>query len=314
MRNLSERGIRALAVTAAALLPAAALLVLPDAADHWQLEGQVEPVNLAYIYAGADGFVATALPDDSKVQGPDTNGNGGSLLISAYNHELAQDANDLDTSREITTYRRRIAQLKSKTDTHNLALVQVLDASLDSLSKQSALARRELSSLNVRSPLSGRWLSDRADFIEGAYLKKGQRIGKVAALDQLRIVAKCPHHLAAMALEEAKPTVEIRLVGRPEVLLTGTWEIRPAGARGENDRPVMASALETGSPANANGSDSGNADDEPFEMIVIPSGNAISQLMSGESVMIQISLARRPILFQWWRSFRQMAGRRLGIF
>jgi putative peptide zinc metalloprotease protein len=305
--ELARTRARAVAITAAVVLPVAAALALPDAPDRWRVEGTVEPVNVAYIHAGADGFVTAALPDDSTVQGPDAAG-AATVLISAVNRQLAQDANDLEIAKEILAARRRVAQLQSAADPRDLALVQILDASLASLDKQHVLAAQELAGLTVRSPLGGRWISTEADFLRGAYVKKGRKIGKVVALAPVIIVADCPHRLAGMLMAEALPTAEIRVVGQPATKLAGTWKIRPAGTRGENDAPVRASSVEDAAQA-------GRArDGAAFELVVTPSGPGASQLMPGESVMVRLELPPRPLLSQWWRSIRQLAQRRLGLF
>ncbi len=304
--ELARTRVRALAITAAAVLPVAAALALPNVADRWLVEGAVEPVNIAYIHAAADGFVTAALPDDSQVQGP--NGGRATVLISAVNRQLAQDANDLEIAAEIMAARRRVAQLQAASDPRDLALVQILDASLASLDKQHRLAKQELAGLTIRSPLAGRWMSSEADFLPGAYVRKGRKVGKVVALAPLVIVADCPHRLAGMLLAEALPTAEIRIVGQPATKLAGTWKIRPAGARGENDAPVRASSVNLGSEPD------GSRDIAAFELVVTPSGPGASQLMPGESVMVRLDLPPRPLLLQWWRSIRQMAQRRLGLF
>jgi putative peptide zinc metalloprotease protein len=306
--ELARTRARALAVTAAAVLPVAAALALPDAPDRWPVEGTVEPVNVAYIHAGADGFVDAALPDDSPVQGPADDGSGATVLISAVNRQLAQDANDLEIAKEIMAARRRVAQLHSAADPHDLALVQILDASLASLDKQHRLARQELAGLTVRSPIRGRWTSTEADFLRGAYIRKGRKVGKVVAMDPVMIVADCPHRLAGMLLAEALPTAEIRIVGQPATKLVGTWKIRPAGARGENDAPVQASSVNPATKAE------GGLDGAAFELVVTPSGPGASQLMPGQSAVVRLDLPPRPLLWQWWRSIRQMAQRRLGLF
>ncbi len=304
--ELARTRARALAITAGALLPVAVALALPDAPDRWRVEGTVEPVNVAYIHAGADGFVTAALPDDSPVQGPDAG--GATVLISAVNRQLAQDANDLEIAKEIMTVRRRMAQLQSAADPRDLALVQILDASLASLDKQHLLAGQELAGLTVRSPLGGRWTSTEADFLRGAYVGKGRKVGKVVALEPVMIVADCPHRLAGMLMAEALPTAEIRIVGQPATELVGAWKIRPAGARGENDAPVRASSV------NPAAETEGSRDGAAFELVVTPSGPGASQLMPGQSVMVRLDLPPRPLLLQWWRSIRQMAQRRLGLF
>ena len=306
--ELARTRARALAVTAAAVLPIAAAVTLPDAPDRWRVEGVVEPLHVAYVHAGADGFVTSALPDSVCVQGLDANGNGGTVLLSAKNRPLAQDASDLTAEMEIIAARRRIAQLESAKDPHDLALVQVLDTAMASLETQQRLLTRELASLTVRAPLTGQWISAEADNLEGVYLTKGQKVGKVVTLDRVVIIAQCPHRLAGMLLAEAKPEVEIRLVGEPSTVLAGKWEIRPAGARGEDDPPILASSIK---PDAAGGS---GPNGDAFELRATPHGRGTLQIMPGQSVVVRIDLPRRPIIAQWWRSVRQMAQQRFRIF
>ncbi len=306
--ELARTRARALALTAAALLPIAVAVALPDAPDRWRVEGVVEPLHVAYVHAGTDGFVTSALPDAVCVQGLDANGNGGTVLLSAENRPLAQDANDLTAEMEILAARRRIAQLESDKYPHDLALVQVLDTAMASLETQQRLLTRELASLTVHAPLTGQWISAAADHLDGMYLKKGQKVGKVVTLDRVVIIAQCPHRLAGMLLAEAKPEVEIRLVGEPSTVLAGTWEIRPAGARGEDDPPILASSIK---PDAAGGA---GPNGDTFELRVTPHGRGTLQIMPGQSVVIRIDLPRRPIIAQWWRSVRQMAQQRFRIF
>jgi len=302
--ELARTRTRAMVVTAAVVAPLIAALVLPEAPDRWRIEGTVEPADVAYIHAGADGFITAVLPDNSAVADPG-NGKGPTVLIEAVNHELAQDANDLDIAREIMACRRRIAQLESATDRHNLALVQILDAGLESLDTQQRLVRQQLGQLCVRSPLAGRWICPEADSLPGSYAKKGQRVGMVATCDRLIVVADCPEHLAGMLLAEASETAEIRVEGRPDAVIRCHWEIRPAGGRGEDSPPVRASSIAPGSlPGRA----------ERFELAAtcLP-GRLPVQLLPGQTVTVRFDLPPRPLIRQWWRSVRQLIQRRFGL-
>ena len=299
---------RALAMTVLATAPIAVALTLPAAPDRWQIEGTAEPLSVAYVHAGADGFVNSALPDSTRVQGPDAYGNGGAVLLSARNRQLAQDANDLTAEMEITAARRRIAQLESAKDPHDLALVQVLDTAMTSLETQQRLLAKELASLKVCAPITGQWVSVQADHLNGVYLKKGQKVGKVVTLDQVVVIAPCPHRLAGMLLAEGKPEVEIRLVGDPSKVIRGSWEIRQAGASDEDAPPILASSLNPDAAAKP------GPEGDAFELRVTPQAPATSRIMPGQSVVVQIELPSRPILAQWWRSVRQMAQQRFRIF
>lgn len=306
--ELARTRTRALALTVLATAPIAMALTLPDAPDRWQIEGAAEPLRVAYVHAGADGFVNSALPDSTSVQGPDSNGNGGAVLLSARNRQLAQDANDLAAEMEITAARRRIAQLESAKDPHDLALVQVLDTAMASLETQQRLLARELASLTVHAPLTGQWISADADHLDGVYLNKGQKVGKVVSLDRVVIIAPCPHRLAGMLLAEGKPEVEIRLVGDPSTVIRGRWEIRMAGAGGEDAAPILASSI------NPDATGESGPEGDAFELRVTPQDPYTSRIMPGQSVVVRIELPPRPIIAQWWRSVRQMAQQRFRIF
>jgi len=303
-QELARTRLRAFAATAVVVLPTLGAVILPDAADHWHIEGTVEPIRLAYVHAGADGFIQTALPDDSPVVIGGEENAAGTMLIEATNRQLAQDANDLDIAREIMVFRRRIAQLESIGDRSNLALVQILDAGLASIDTQRRLIRQELTGLNVRAPIRGRWICPESESLKGRYVKKGKAIGKIADLAELKITAECPHRLAGMLLAEAKSTAEIRLSDRSKMVLTGTWEVRPAG--GGDKKSERSGAASPGSEQAA-------PEEKTFELVVTPQDDRSSFLLPGQRVTIRFDLPRRPLLAQWWRSFRQLAQRRLGL-
>lgn len=294
---------RAMIVTAVVVAPLALLVALPAAPDRWRIAGQVEPARVAHVHAGADGFVTYARPDDSAVRGPDANGPG-DLLVEAADRELAQDANDLDIAHEIMACRRRIAQLESRTDQRNLALVQILDAGLESIEAQQRLTRQEIDRLRTGSPLTGRWVCPEAESLTGSYVTKGQKMGKVATCDRLVITASCPERLAGMLLAEAMPGAEIRFEGRPDVVIPCRWELRPASKK-QGDGPGRGISA---------GQDPGPDQDGLFEIKAWPtSGENGLQLLPGQSVTIRFDLPPKPLAHQWWRSFRQLIQRRFGV-
>ncbi|MCD6304088.1 MAG: hypothetical protein J7M21_03915, partial [Planctomycetes bacterium] len=219
---LRHRG-RAVATT---LLPVAAVIAaagLVKAPDDWYVQGTCWPRRLAYVYAGTDGFVRSVLPSGRAVAA----GANGPALLAETNRDLEVQLLGLLQERRIVQARRRLARMRGRKDASYLAMVQILDRQLEAIDRQAALLRGDLDRLKVRPPISGTWLSRRADRLAGGYLRRGERVGLVAGMDDLIVRAEVPARLAAMLLAEGA-AVEMRPAGRADVVLGGSWRLLPA--------------------------------------------------------------------------------------
>jgi putative peptide zinc metalloprotease protein len=216
--ELARQRWRAVVSTAAVTLILAVLLGALRLPDHRRVEGIVEPQGLSIIHAESDGFVTAFLASQVKVS-PD-----GSSLIDAVNPALEAEKRGLAAERRVLEVRRRQAVLKE------VAAAQILDEQLAALEEKIARIQQQLASLHPAAPLSGTWVSPDIEFIKGKFLRRGEKIGVVADLDDLLVRATADQSVAALLIEQADKEVEIRVLGRPDRTIAGTIErIFPAG-------------------------------------------------------------------------------------
>ena len=305
--ELSRTRVRALAGTVLVLGAAGAGLSLLRAPDRWQVSGVVEPARLAFVHAGADGFVTDVLPSGRRVRGGADPAEG-DVLVSAANRDLELAWTKLTHERDILAARQRIARRRSTEDARYLPLVQILEEDIADLERQAELLRRERAGLAARAPMRGTWLCPRADRLGGAFLRRGERIGLVADLDELVVRADVPPRLAGMLLAEANRRVELRLVGRPDAVFRGTCRILPGGRKLQPWLTTDETHAASDPPA-----DNAATETQPFQATVLPEKPYPCPLLPGQRAVVQFELPPRPLIAQWWRSLRQLAQRRFGI-
>jgi putative peptide zinc metalloprotease protein len=274
---------------------------LIPAPDYWRVEGIVEPVHLAIVYAESDGFVASFLPSGVKVSP------GGPPLIGALNPELEAE------KKSSVAQRRRLEVQRRLEETREIAAAQILDEQIEALDEKIARLEFELASLNLDPPLSGTWVAPDIEHVTGTYLHRGQSIGFVASLDDVIIRATAVQKVAAM-LEQARKEVELRVKGRPKSKLTGKIEeIFPAG---QELLPSEALGYAVGGsiPTLSQDTRGTRAAEKFFEVRIRPNADSSVPLLTGQRVVVRIRISpNKPLAVQWWRSARQLFQRRFHI-
>ena len=269
--------------------------------DYCRIEGIVEPVDLAIIHAESDGFVTDFLASDKTVTP------GEKALIQAVNPELEAEKKGLLAELRSLEVKRRIAQMQE------IAAAQILTEQIQALQEKIARVEFELSSLFVQPPLSGTWVSPDIEKTKGTYLRRGEQIGFVASLDDVRIRATAGQELAALLVEQAYEQLEIRVKGRPDVMLTGRIEkIFPAG---QEVLPSEALGYAVGGsmPTLSQDPRGMTAAEKFFEIRIRPNPDSPVRLLSGQRVIARIQMPSKPLAAQWWRSVRQLFQRRFHI-
>jgi putative peptide zinc metalloprotease protein len=347
--ELTRVRARAVATTGAVL---AAVLVLVGGIplpDHYRVEGIVEPVRMTVVYGGADGFVEDVLPSgepalsDFAVQsvvaqgaialssaswasgGPtcpagllacvpyfqDPNSGEpalrGPLLVRAVNPELESKRDELAAELRRLTAERRLRQTKE------LAEAQILGEQIASMGKQIRRCDEDLKALEVHSPLVGQWVCPDARRFQKAYLKRGEPIGIVASLNDLRVRATAGQQVAAILVEESQRGVEIRVKGRPDGQYAGlVQKIHPAG---QERLPSAALGFAAGGSMQTEAEDrSGTkASERFFEIQVALDAAAAGHFMPGQRVVVRFQVQDKPLAQQAWRSILQFVQRRFHI-
>ncbi len=264
--------------------------------DHAFLEGVVEPVGLAVIYAPEDGFVDAFLPSGSPVS-PE-----GPLLLTASSPVLqAQLDQLLAEERRLLAY-HRLAQ------TRDIAAAQVYREQLDALRLQIERVRGQLASLDLRAPFPGTWVAPEIDRFRGAYLRRGDTIGLVASLDQPLIRATASQDLARV-IDRARPDVRIRFKGNldPDLEFAGAIQnILPAGL---DVLPSAALGYQASGPLQVD-PETKRTLEHFFEIRITPDPDTPTPLLAGERVIVRVSMPPQPLIQQWYRSVLQLIQRR----
>ena len=285
---------------AVALLVVGGLGLIP-APDRSYVEGVVEPVQFAIVYAAGDGFLRSHLPSGSEAR-PD-----GPPLIECVNPELEAEARQWEAQRRELLARRSLATTK------DVALVQTLDEQLRAVDDKICDVQRRLGDLAVHAPFAGRWLSPQLDLQVGAYLHRGDPVGVTATPGDMIIRAVAGQEVAGVLSIEAGREVEMRVDGQPEALVAGTiTQFLPAG----QDRvpsPALTDAGGGAVPVSADDQKGTKSAERVFEIRIAPDPESCVRLLAGQRVIIRIENRSKPLLEQWKRSLLQLIQRRFKV-
>lgn len=299
--DLTRKRVRAVGSTLAAfslLLAGFGAVPLPD---HCRIEGIVEPVRFGFIHTEADGFVVDFLPSGTNVT-PD-----GPQLIKATNPVLEAEEKVLLAERRRLEAKRRLAQ------TRETAEAQILDEQIAAINEKIERIGEQLSSLDLRSPLRGMWVAPGIEAIKGAYLRRGQRIGLVAGLDEMLIRAAAGQKVSATLIEQAYKDVEIRAKSRPDLEFQGTIKkIYPAG-QGSLPSAALGYAAGGSMPTRLQDPSGKEAAEKFFEIRVQPNSGGAVRLFHGQRVIVRFKMPSKPLLARWWLSLRRLFQRRFRI-
>ncbi len=308
---------RALASTAAFLAAIVMLVGVLQFPDRHRLEGVVEPVQMAGVYAETDGRIVAFLPNRTEVVA------GEDVVIQLENMELQTQLEQMLADREAAFVERRQAQTEGK-------LVEA-----DKLRKQIAYddkeivdIRKKIAGLTIRATVSGTWLAPRIEQLEGAYVQRTQRIGVVADLSEVIIRCTAGQNMALLLKEEAVDSgmlgAEIRLKRRPDDSLTGQATLADFVPAGQSQlfSPALAHAA-GGSMATDPTDQRGMAALEKYvEIRFTPDGGGVitdddgaptGRLLPGQRVVVRVEMPKRPLMSKWWRGLRQLVQRRFRI-
>jgi putative peptide zinc metalloprotease protein len=295
----------AMASSAAFVLLVLAGLGLIPVSDHARVEGVVEPVELSAVYAQADGRVVHYLPSGRRVT-PD-----GPPLVTCENPELSTRHEELLSERRFLEAQRRLARQQE-----GPAAVQIVEEKLDALEEEIAYVERELADLAIHAPKPGTWVAPDIDRAENRYLRRGDAVGLVAAMDRLLIRAPAGQDAAAVLITEAEQgdlDLEIRVRGRPDLELRGrVRQILPAG-RKELPSPALGYAV--GGPIETvlEDPEGMEATQRLFEVQIVPQESSGVRLLAGQRVVVRFTLQKRTLLSQAKRALLQLAQRRFNI-
>jgi putative peptide zinc metalloprotease protein len=189
---------RAMATTALVLGLIVGGLGFVPAPDRFRLDGVVEPDRLQIVHAATDGFVTGTLSSGRAVT------RDGEPLLTAESSELAAQHEELLAERRQLVAQRMLAQ------TQDVAAAQILAERIATLDERIDRVRQRRDDLVIRAGLDGEWIAPKIERVQGAYLRRGDKIGLVASR-QVIIRATAGQEVADMLLGRPTDLYELHL-------------------------------------------------------------------------------------------------------
>jgi putative peptide zinc metalloprotease protein len=299
--DLDRHRPRALVSVLALLSLLGLLLGAIEVPDYRRIEGVVEPVAYSVVRAGADGFLVEFAASGTQVapQGP--------ALIQGQNPELELQKRIVLADRDILDIQRRQALVADRTK------VQMIDSQIEALDRKVAKIESELASLRVAPPFCGTWVAPDIERLAGAFVPRGRPIGTLLTLDESIIRATAGQDLAAILIEQADPSVQMRVKGNPHLQIAG--QIQTIAPAGQEVLPSEALGYLAGGPMATTSLDPNQirAVEKFFEIRIRPGMNESVHLLAGQRVIARIRVHPKPLARKWWHAGRQLFQRRFGL-
>ncbi len=298
--ELARNRFRAVSATLfgiAVIVVAVGIIRLPE---YFRIEGIVEPVNLAVVYAENDGFITDFLSSGQKVSTDKDE------LIKAENHKLEAEKERLLAELGSLKAKKRLEE------TRDIATAQMIEKQISVMNEKITKIDSDLASLNIKASLSGTWIAPDIENTKGMYLRRGQQIGIVADMNDLRIRAVAGQSLNVILINQVGKEVEMRVKGRPDAELAGhIQEVFPAGKK---VLPSQALGYTVGGsmPTEIDDPEGITAAENFFEVRIEPDDDSV-RLFSGQRVIVRIEMSPKPLIMQWYRLLRQLFQRRFYI-
>ncbi len=271
--------------------------------NHFIASGILQSSDYAKVVNGSGGYLSEVVkPSGSSVR-------KGDVLLRFTNKELALSLGKARSRYNEVLALRQQALMNGQVD---LEPVERLKASAyKRLQKLEFLQ----SQLTIRAEAEGIWVAPTIENQLYRWTARGSVLGEVVNIDQFHFVSVIPQNQASSLFKEPILGAEVKLRGQVSTPITVTdFKRIPA----EQARlPSMALGWAAGGDIAVDTSDaSGVTALEPFYELhaYIPESNVLDVvLFHGHTGKIRFQLERRPLLSQWWRSFRQLLQKRYQI-
>ncbi len=185
--------------------------------DYERADGFVEPMELANIHAGAEGFVVEASRSAQLIR-------AGDPLVVTENLELEAQLAAAEADRKILRRRLSIAR------TSEPAEFQAIKSQISARDAEISELNRQIGRLRIEAPIAGVWVAPQIDQLRGAFVRLGDFIGRIAETEHVIVRALADQTVGPRIDKKRYPRVEIRIKGRPDLYFMGTIvKVLPAG-------------------------------------------------------------------------------------
>jgi putative peptide zinc metalloprotease protein len=334
LHRVRGRAVLTSLLAAAVVVVTVGVIQFPDRA---RAQGVVEPDtdSAKEIYGEGDGLVLVVNPEPHAGEGLDAIARRlampyaleGETLLAVDDHNVQRQIAENSTAREHWAIRLRAALLQN-----DLGAVEEAQWRLELLDETKRMLEQQRERLTVKAPLSGVFVSPDLRNKRAAYVKRSDVLGLVADLHHLIIRTAVTNDLAAtldsaLKTDPSKRHVEIRIEGRPDVLLTG--DIFAYAAAGTKQLPSAALGYQVGGALNtAPGDQHGTKTTESFFEVRIgdlklqAAPKEIAEdfkdttdlpLLPGQRVMVRFELPAKPLALQAWKKLTQVFQKRFQL-
>ena len=315
---------RAISTTAAFVAVVVWLVGYVRVPDHAHAQGVAEPLNMTELFAGADGFVTTipSLAPASTMPSVSKN----TLILQQTNPDLTARFGQNQAVRQSLDATLRIAmnEAQQKKNTNDVAIARSQIAAADFALK---VDNDDLQKLQLRAPHDGLLVVPDMEDKQHAFLKQGDRVGVLADLNHIVIRAAAANTLSGPLDSEASRSVQIRVNGRPDILLSGIITARfPAG---NNILPSPALGYQIGGefgtdPNDKNGTkttesffairiDNLKLEQAPPEIMDRYHKTRELPLLPGQRVLVRFDLREKSLAAQAYTSLLQLFQKKFKI-
>ncbi len=330
--ELGRSRVRAILTSGFVILGALAAIGLIPVPDHARAEGIVEadPDDMQMIVPGGDGYVRQ-MDLQGRPSSADSLAARLSLPTVKAGDSLLQ-VDDVDMQDKLAELRLKLLAAKVQ-----LSMVQVenpgdmgkVNAAIDDAQQELSIQEKQAKDLHVRARYDGVLYMLPGEDKAHTFIKRTVSVGAVINLHHLIVRAAASNELSGQLQDELQrqDPVEIRVIGRPDVLLKG--DILALNI-GQKILPSPALGFTAGGQINTSPDDRKGTEavDNFFEVRTghirgpvtkTSDGLPIDQddnllLLPGQRVMVRFTFAPKPLAFQAWRGLRQVFQKKFQAF
>ncbi len=307
--QLGEQRKRAIAVTFIVLIGAFIGIGVIKVDEHKRTEGVIESAKRTDVAVQTNGFVT-----DIYVE-PGQQVKAGDPLLKTENPELQARKAELESELVKLDIEKRMAMIKDLVD------MKIANAKKGVILEELADIQDRIDNLTLTASQDGTLIA--ADFkqLQGQYVQRGQVIARIADLSQLRVTALVSQSQSAAAMSKQIQKVELRTVGNVEKVHESNLLMAFDSGRSYLPHPALSK--------NAGGQIAMDPEDPKGQKTLRPQFELWLELpqemqpamqqgqliaapaLLGERVYVRMTLPKRPLLYQWMTSIRQLVRDRL---
>jgi putative peptide zinc metalloprotease protein len=295
--SLRRSRLRALSVTALALLFFAGFVTLVPVSSLTRFEGVIWPPDESQLIAGTEGFMdAVLLPTGMPVS------EGQPVLRLSNGQQRGELAVRKARMAELIA-RFRQARVKDRVE------ASVLQEEITALQTEIDLLETRIDSLLIRSPADGVFVLPGADDLPGRFVRQGEILGYVVNRDRAVarvVVAQRDQDRMSLSIQ----AITLWLAGRPERMMTG--QLLRSVPQASNRLPSKVLSIAGGGPfvPDPDGASELTTRERLFEYeIELPL--PIDEAMIGSRVYVRFDHGSETLWTQFSRRARQLVLSRL---